>query len=117
MLQTSITQHIQHYKQPKTMGDIDLIAEVRQRLMASGLGQRIVHFDEHRFIKEAAGKDSVIQQYLLNRYWTNQLLHANAVSIEERYCLIPDGLVEDWLNLFESRVLPFIIANDLPCAA
>ena len=113
----SITQAIDHYKQPKPLDDVDLITEVRNRLMAAGLGQRIAHFDNHRFIQEAIGKESSVQRYLLNRYWTSQLLHSSKVSIEERYCLIPDGMIQDWLALFETKILPFIIENDLPCAA
>lgn len=113
----NVVQAIEQYKQPKPDGDIDLIAEVRQRMLNAGLGQRIAHFDNHKFIQEAIGKESSIQRYLLNRYWTSQLLHSSKVSIEERYCLIPDGMIHDWLDLFQSRVLPFIIENDLPCAA
>lgn len=113
----TIVQAIEHYKQPKPTGDIDLIAEVRQRMITAGLGQRIAHFDNHKFIQEAIGKESSVQRYLLNRYWTSQLLHSSTVSIEERYCLIPDGRIDDWLDLFQAKILPFIIQNDLPCAA
>lgn len=113
----NVVQAMEHYKQPKPNGDIDLIAEVRQRMIKAGLSHRIAHFDNHKFIQEANGKESSVQRYLLNRYWTSQLLHSSTVSIEERYCLIPDGMISDWLDLFQARVLPFVIANDLPCAA
>lgn len=117
MASQTIINGIDMYNQPKPPGDIDLIAEVRNCMLSAGLGQRIAAFDNNRFIKEAINKDSSVQRYLLNRYWTNQLLHSPRVSIEQRYCLIPDGKVEDWLELFKNSILPFIVSNDLPIAA
>ncbi len=115
-----INVHNQHaidrYIQPKPKQDIDLIVEVRQLLLAAGLGQHLPFYDNDRFIKEAIGKESSVQQYLLNRYWTNQLLNASKVSIKERYSLIPDGIPQDWLELFKAEVLPFVVENGLPCA-
>lgn len=117
MSNSHMLKGIEAYNQQKPDNDIDLINEVRACMLSAGLGQRITAFDQDRFILEASGKESSVQRYLLNRYWTNQLLHAQRVSIEERYCLIPDGCVQDWLDLFKARVLPFIISNDLPMAA
>lgn len=118
MQQTTINplqQGIEQYFMPKTEEDIDLVALVREDLVKSGLAKVLpTAYDSNRFITEAVGKDSNVQRFLLNRYWNQQLMAANAVSIEERYCLIPNGEIVDWVRLFRSKVLPFIIQNNLP---
>lgn len=111
-----IKQGITQYTQDKPEGDIDLVDEVRQLLIGSGLQSKLPFYDNNRFIKEAEGKHSQAQRYLLNRYWTHQLSLAPVVSIEERYCLIPDGDIGQWLNLFRAKVLPFVIQFNLPVA-
>lgn len=116
-MQTSaaIQAGIRQYNIPKPLNDIDLIAEVRDSLIRCGLTKNVeAHFDTNRFIKEAHEKESSVQRYLLNRYWQTQLLASPAQSIEERYCLIPNGTVTDWLHLFRSKVMPFLVANNLP---
>lgn len=109
-----INQGIEFYKQPKPEGDIDLILEVRNLFLKEGLQSEIEQFyDIHPWIREAQGKQSEVQRYFLNRYLNKQLLcHPN--SINERYCLIPNGSVKDWLELFTSKVLPFMVKNKLP---
>lgn len=115
MESSPLQQGIKQYYQPKNPNDMDLVAIVREDLISSGLANHLpTAYDNSRFIQEAVGKDSNVQRFLLNRYWTQQLMSAKQVSIEERYCLIPNGDVQDWLRLFRSKVLPFIIQNDLP---
>lgn len=93
----------------------DLIEQVRQLLVSAGLLQHvIVAYDTAYFITEAKGKDIEQQRYLLNRYWTDQLLKTSDDSREERYCLIPNGSIDDWLLLFKNTIIPFILKNDLP---
>lgn len=103
------------YYAPKPEGDIDLVLEVRNILAASGLLMKLPEtYDNHRFILEAAGKPSSVQRFLLNRYWAAQLAMAPRPSVEERYCLIPNGAVADWLDLFRKKIVPFVLDNDLP---
>lgn len=106
---------MEQYHQAKPDGDIDLIDTVRQSLLMSGLGHQVtVAYNQNRFILEAEGKSSDVQRFLLNRYWNMQLAMAAKPSIEERYCLIPDGTIQDWLTLFKEKVLPFLITHQLP---
>lgn len=108
-------QSLEAYKQPKGENDIDLIQEVRNLLLTAGLHTLVEqNFDTNRFIIDAAGKTSNVQRYLLNRYWNMQLLYSSKPTSEERYCLIPDGEVSDWLKLFKEKVFPFVIENQLP---
>jgi hypothetical protein len=111
----ALQKTMEQYIQPPSAGDIDLVAEVRSILNSSGLGQRVKDaYDPDRFIIEAHGKRTDVQRYLLNRYWNQQLMQAKQPSIEERFCLIPNGEIEDWLRLFKSKIMPFVIQNDLP---
>jgi len=113
-MEHSIEAGIQQYRQEKSADDIDLIAEVRGILISSGLFNKLAAYDNNRFILEAKGKTSSAQRFLLNRFWSSQLSQAKKVSIEQRYSLIPNGEITDWLRLFKSCVLPFIIENNLP---
>lgn len=49
-----------------------------------------------------------------NRFWREQLAHLPVNTIDERECLIDHILLEDWLRLFESNVLPTAIRWNLP---
>jgi hypothetical protein len=103
------------YNTPKPVGDIDLIAKVREILISAGLRPKVESFyDTNRFIIDANGKHSEIQRHMLNRYWNYQLNQAKQRSIEERYSLVVDGGIDNWLQLFIDKVLPFIVTNDLP---
>lgn len=115
MTDKKIDPAVAQYLQQKPEDDIDLIKEVRDVMLASGLHNLVTaNFDTNRFILEAQGKNSSAQRFLLNRFWTFQLMSSVKPSTEERYCLIPNGTVEDWLRLFKTKVLPFVIENNLP---
>ena len=110
-----LQQGIDRYRQPRLDTDIDLVQEVRERLVMSGLLQRTVnYYDNNHFIISAKDKTPEVQRFLLNRYWSHQLMRATRPSLDERYCLIPNGEVSDWLSLFTDKILPFIIENNLP---
>lgn len=103
-----------NFNQPKVEGDIDLVKEVRDCMIASGLQAKLPLFDGNRFIIDAQGKNSDVQRYFLNRYWAFQLMSSNKPAVDERYCLIPNGDVRDWLALFKSKIMPFVLENNLP---
>lgn len=115
MTDNKLQQGIEQYHQPKDAADVDLIQAVRDHLNNSGLNNRVTAFyDSNRFIIEARDKNSNAQRFLLNRYWSLQLMTSPKPSTEERFCLIPNGTTEDWLKLFKNKVLPFVIENNLP---
>ncbi len=101
----------------KPEGDIDLVLEVRNMLVSSGLASQLeTAYDCNRYITDAVNKNSDIQRFYLNRYWNIQLMSAPEASIEERYCLLPGGDTKAWLEIFQAKVLPFIIKHRLPVA-
>ena len=65
-------------------------------------------------IKEAMDSNNDIQRVALNWFWNLQLLGVGAVSQDARMSLIPNGECHQWLSLFQTYVLPFIIENNLP---
>lgn len=92
-----------------------LATKVRTILMESGLGQRVAQFyDTHPYIQNAYGKPPAAQRSLLNRYWDIQLKSADKVSIDQSFCLIPNGEDSDWLRLFRNTIIPFALDNNLP---
>lgn len=106
---------IDQYAIPRQEGDIDLIAVVRQLLIENGLGANIQEvYDNHIHILEGNNKNPNVQKYLLNRYFMTQLMIYAHKSSEQRFCLIPNGTPQQWLELFKSSVIPFLIENNLP---
>lgn len=93
-------------------GDINLVTEVRNLLLNNGIPTAA--YDQHQLIQASMNKASSVQRFNLNRYWSLQLMATEKYSEEERYCLIPNGSNEEWLKLFEAKVLPFALANGLP---
>ena len=111
----SVEEALERLREEPKPEDIDLVDEVRQILKENTLGKLAdENYDTHRYIKDAAGKRPEIQRHFLNKFWGLQLVSAEDNSIEERSCLIPDGDVKDWLTLFRSNVVPFLIKNQLP---
>lgn len=106
---------MEQYHLPRIPGEVDLVSEVRTLLINQGLQQKVVEaYDNHRYIIEARDKAANIQRHLLNRYWDLQLKMTTKHAVNERYFLVPNGNVEDWLGLFKNHVLPFVVANNLP---
>lgn len=95
--------------------DIDLVKEVRDLLVNSGLMQEVInHYDTSNYILEASTLTPDGQRFLLNRYWNLQLLVVDAITVEERFCLITNGEFHDWLRLFKDKILPCAICHRLP---
>lgn len=66
----------------------------------------------------AAEGDPQYQRFLINRYWRAVLGNfevATGIDTKSaRFCLPDAGTQAQWLNLFETGVVPCIIANNLP---
>ena len=82
------------YNEPQLATDLNLVISVRNLLINAGLAGNVINFfDTHRKIKEAMTKRPEVQRYLLNRYWTLQLMSVSTNSVNERFCLVPNGPV------------------------
>ena len=114
-LPSELQPRYDQYQQSRTQEDVNLIEVVRNILLEHGLRKHVeTTYDHDRFIIEGTNKPSDVQRYLLNRFWSYQLMKSEHSSIEERTYLIPNGTISEWVNLFNSKILPFVIANDLP---
>jgi len=54
-----------------------------------------------------------VRRFQINQYWRDQLgridLNGKGNTIGDRFCLIEDGSVEDWLRLFDQKVARAIV--------
>jgi ankyrin repeat protein len=104
-----------YYAEQRLESDIDLIAIVRQILVEAGLQHNVVnHYDNDHYVLEALNKRPEVQRFLLNQYWNLQLMAAPVNSMNERFSLVPNGSLDEWLNLFQATIVPFAIRHSLP---
>lgn len=106
---------IAQFKEKRKDGDLDLITEVRNLLIQSGLHINVSSaYDSNQKLMIAKDKIAVVQRQYLNDFWTIQLLTSTVPTQEIRFCLVPNGEPLDWLKLFKDKVLPVIISENLP---
>lgn len=94
---------------------IDLVEKIRILLTGAGLIKEAnLIFMLDPLVQASIGQHAYVQRPNLNKYFLYQLSQFGSESIEERYCLIDDGTPEEWLRLFEGKILPFLITKRLP---
>lgn len=104
-----------YYAEQRLESDIDLIAIVRQILVEAGLYQNVVeHYDSNHYIYEALNKRPEVQRFLLNQFWNLQLMSVPVNTMNERFSLVPNGSLDEWLSLFQSTIVPFAVQHNLP---
>lgn len=74
-------------------------------------GLRAVHVDA---VTPSTPED--IQRFLINRYWHLQLGTLPFNTMDQRYCLVPNGTIDRWLQLFDEMVAPLVVQHNLPPA-
>lgn len=100
---------------PRTEGEPDLVEQVRNLLIGSGLVLKVQqHFDNDTDIIQAKGLNPTAQRYLLNRFWNFQFLSRGASTLDSRFYLTDTGDASQWINVFQQFVLPGILENHLP---
>ncbi len=103
------------YLAPRSAEDLDLVKVVRDILTESGLAiEAADHYDNHPLIQEASQKRPEPQRFILNKFWYFQLLSIPVNSMEERFCLVPNGEISDWIKLFKEKIIPFAVQHRLP---
>ena len=63
---------------------------------------------------EAQGKPAHAQQYLMNRYFSTQLMAVEQDTVLQRYSLMYEVQPDEWLQVFEKTVLPAFVDYNLP---
>lgn len=103
------------YNSQKLEGELDLVQAVRQRMSDHGLKEKLQNgFDANRFVVEAQGKPAHAQQYLMNRYFSTQLMAVEQDTVLQRYSLMYEVQPDEWLQVFEKTVLPAFVDYNLP---
>lgn len=102
-------------KQQLEDGQLNLVEEVKKLLKSAGLVKECDEiFLTDPTIVFISDRDYITQKIYLNRFWRTQLSAFGSESMQQRYCLIDGGTGLEWLGLFKSSVMPFIISKSLP---
>lgn len=102
------------WKMEKPEGDVDLVKQVRDDLLAAGCTEEglVRNFDEHRHIKMSVGKTSPVQRANIVRY-TDIVLKRSVVPTNLMSELTISGSLEPWSKHMKSKVTPFIAKHKL----
>lgn len=106
---------IELYNIPKPEGDPDLVKEVRDLLIKSGVSEEAVAeaYDGNRHIKAAQGRASIVQRTQINRFVTLALTSSTENTTDMRCKLLPNGAISAWKEQMESTICPFIAQKNL----
>lgn len=92
--------------------DIDVVAEISKLLQSAGSPDPF-SWESRLGVPDAHSIGPERQRFLANRYWRLKMGLCKEDSTMERYCLIESGEVKDYLDIFKSNILPFIIRNNV----
>lgn len=102
-------------KKEEAIAEITFVEKVRSSMISNGLKEKVAIFDSDSDIKLASVVANKNQERdLVNRFFNTQLCTKGVESIEERFVLIDTHDDSTWLDLFEQKVVPYLLSNDLP---
>lgn len=93
-------------------GDTDLVAEVSKLLQESASADPF-GWETRLGVPDAHSIGPKLQRFLINRYWRLKMGLSSADSTMPRYCLIESGEDSEYLEIFKTNILPFIIENNV----
>jgi hypothetical protein len=96
------------YLAKRSIDDRDLLSEVINLLSSSALHDTATSLHLYFQDNDLLDKKDNVQRFYMNKFFNLLLLAIPANTIDQRYCLITDGTVDDWLNLFKKKTLPFL---------
>jgi hypothetical protein len=96
----------------RVAGDIDLVQEITSLMIKAGhLNPFAWH--EQMAMANVQEQGPKLQRFLINRYWRVKMGLCAEDSTMPRFCLVESGDDKEYLKIFESNILPFIIRNNL----
>ncbi len=103
------------YDMPRTENEPDLVPEVRSILSDSGVEEDALSqcYDKNRHIKAAVGRVSLVQRVQINRFLSLALQSSPENTTGLRSELLPQGPINEWLDLVKDKVAPFIVEKKL----
>lgn len=103
------------YDTPRSETDRDLVPEVRQILAEAGVTEDALEhcYDKSRFVQGAVGRVPLVQRTQLNRLFSMaiQVVPENTTALRSE--LIPQGPVDQWVDLIRTKVAPFVVEKKL----
>lgn len=109
---------IEEFFAKREEGDVDLVDIVAKYLTTSNVSaDNINYFLTHPDVVSIKDNKSVVQKVILNKFFQQQLLiyrTKSGVSVMDILIFLTnEGNVNQWVNLFQTFVLPFLIANNV----
>jgi len=96
------------FNSERSPNEIDLLAVVSKDLKESGLFIIESHLQDYCETQGIVNKRANVQRFCMNKYFILVLMIYPENTMDQRYCLISDGTVENWLDLFRRKILPFL---------
>lgn len=93
---------------PRLPTQINLLDEVVAALRESTLFNYAMVLETHFIQHDLVDKQPNVQRFYMNKWFNTQLLSIEADSSAQRFCLVNDGTIADWLHLFKVKILPFL---------
>ncbi len=109
----SIKDRSQEYMAIRGPNEIDLYQVVVDSFIKSGIGNKVPLIEAYFVKYDLLDKKPEVQRFYLNRYFNLELMKATVDSMDQRYCLINDGTIEDWIRLYKTKILPFLLQYNL----
>lgn len=97
---------------PRVPGDIDLVQAVTELLKEAGHPQPM-NWEFQLAMANPRLEGPHLQRHLINRYWRVKLGMCEEDTNAARFCLFADGEHSEYLQVFKTNVLPYIIRNNL----
>lgn len=103
---TSFTKNV--FNEVRQLGDVDLVEQITDMMTEANHPDPLSwhHNDTIDQAKVAAPK---LQRFLINRYWRMRLGTVQRSTVAERFCLIDEGSMDEYLKVFKTGVLPTIV--------
>lgn len=102
----SFTQNV--FSEERQPGDLDLVQEIT-KMMEEGGHPAPYNWQANAIIEQALLAAPKLQRFLINRFWRTRLGNCAQSTMTERFCLIEDGSIDEYLQVFRTGVLPTVI--------
>lgn len=97
---------------PRSPGDIDLIQAVSQ-LLEQSAHPHPMRWESELAMANPRLEGPKLQRFIINRYWRIKLAMCAEDTNAPRFCLFESGEDKDYLEVFKTTVVPYILRNQL----
>jgi hypothetical protein len=96
--------------------DFDLVTHIGNTLRRFQFTEdQIYTFLNDPFIRDVTFAPSDVQKHIVSQFFAGQVLsYVDNPDREIRICLSPLGDVDEWIEIFINRVIPYLKEHNLP---